>query len=137
MTLVLLVDDDPLIADIVDAGLRQAGYTVGVLSDGRGVLDVVEFKKPALVILDCAMPLMPGIEVLHRIRSSKACFGLPILMLTARGSPADRDIAMRAGATSYMHKPFKIDQLVMRIDRMIEERQFETAFPQNYGSAAR
>lgn len=121
MTLILVVDDDPLFTDIVEAGLRGAGYAVGVLNNGHSVLDVVDFKKPALVILDCAMPHMPGIEVLRQIRSSKTSFHTPILMLTARDRPADRDIAMRAGATSYMIKPFEMPNLLVRIDRMISE----------------
>lgn len=130
MTLILLVDDDPLITDIVEAGLRGAGHAVGVLNDGSGVLDVVEFKRPALVILDCAMPQMPGIEVLRQIRSSKTSFGIPVLMLTGRDRPVDRDIAMRAGATSYMSKPFQMPNLLVRIDRMITE---SLAFDHNAG----
>ncbi len=121
MTLILLVDDDPLIADIVNEGLSRAGYTVGVLRDGRGALEIAEFKKPALILLDCAMPVVPGIEVLRQIRSSRSCFNLPVLMLTARGRTADRAIAMRAGATGYMSKPFDLDLLILRIAQMISD----------------
>jgi len=123
MTLVLLIDDDPLIADIVSASLGNAGYTVGVLSDGRGALQIIEFKRPALVLLDCAMPYVPGVDVLRQIRSSRTCFSVPVLMLTARDRPPDRDIAMRAGATSYMCKPFDVELLITKIDQMIIESQ--------------
>ena len=125
MTLILLIDDDPLVGDIVANGLGKAGYTVGVLSDGRGALGVVEFKRPALVLLDCVMPLMPGVEILRQIRSSKLCFDVPVLMLTARGSAGDRDIAMRAGATGYMSKPFDIKRLAARVDHMISDSLFQ------------
>jgi DNA-binding response OmpR family regulator len=123
MALILLIDDDPLIADLVTANLSKAGHTVGVLNDGRGALAVIEFKRPALVLLDCAMPSVPGIEVLRQIRSSKVCFGMPVLMLTARGQSADRDIAMRAGATGYMCKPFDLELLALKVEEMIRESQ--------------
>lgn len=119
MALILLVDDDPLIADVVSQSLGKAGHAVGVLVDGRRALEVIEFKRPALVLLDCAMPFMPGIEVLRKIRSSRSCFDVPVLMLTARGRTADRDIAMRAGATAYMSKPFEVDRLISKADQMI------------------
>ena len=121
MTLVLMVDDDPLIADVVRAALKPLGYTVGVVSDGRAVLEIVEFKRPALVILDCAMPLMPGIEVLRRIRTSRTASSVPVLMLTARSSAADREIGMRAGASFYMKKPFDADQLAAVVDDLVRE----------------
>ena len=120
MTLVLMIDDDPLIADVVRAALKPLGYTVGVVSDGRAVLEIVEFKRPALVILDCAMPLMPGIEVLRRIRTSRTASSVPVLMLTARSS-ADREIGMRAGASFYMKKPFDADQLAAVVDDLVRE----------------
>lgn len=136
MTLILLVDDDPLVADVVDAGLSGAGYTVGLLSDGRRALQVVEFKRPALVLLDCAMPLVPGIEVLRQIRASKICFGVPILMLTARDRRSDRDIAMRAGATGYMCKPFDIETLIMTVDEMVNDSQSKPGAGRRFSSAA-
>ena len=135
MTLVLLIDDDPLIADIVSTSLGNGGYTVGILSNGRSALEVVEFKRPALVILDCAMPHVPGIEVLRQIRASRTCFSVPILMLTGRDRPSDRDIAMRAGATSYMSKPFEVDRLVLRVDDLIVERRQSYSRPPRRFSA--
>jgi DNA-binding response OmpR family regulator len=119
----MLIDDDPLLGDVVSASLSQEGYTVGVLPDGRGAVGIIEFKRPALVLLDCAMPFVPGIEVLRAIRASRICFAVPVLMLTARDQSSDRDIAMRAGATSYMCKPFDADRLVMTVDQMIGDDQ--------------
>ncbi|MEO6248923.1 MAG: response regulator [Sphingomicrobium sp.] len=121
MPLILLVDDDPLVADIVQMSLEAAGHTVGTLSDGRRALEVVEFKKPALVLLDCAMPFVPGVEVLRQIRSSRYCFDTPVLMLTARGGQTDRDIAMRAGASGYLRKPFDTQHLAMRVEEIIRD----------------
>ena len=118
MTLVLLIDDDPLIAEIVTESLSD--YTVGWLADGRGALQVIETKQPALVLLDCSMPFIPGTEVLRSVRLSTKCCSIPVLMLTSRASGTDRDIAFNAGATDYLSKPFDSDQLAIMVDAMIE-----------------
>jgi DNA-binding response OmpR family regulator len=119
MPLILLVDDDLLVADIVRASLEPLGYVVGVATDGVGVLGIVEFKRPALVILDCVMPIKPGIEVLREIRTSRTCYATPVLMLTARASPRDESIALGAGATEYLRKPVDPDRLVATVEAMI------------------
>ena len=121
MTFILLIDDDPLIADVVTVSLGNAGYTVGCLTDGQRAVEVVELKRPALVLLDCAMPFVPGIEVLRRIRISSICFDVPVLMLTARGSSTDREIALRAGATNYMAKPLDLDKLAATVGAMVSD----------------
>ena len=118
MTFILLIDDDPLIADIVTESLGNAGYTVGCLTDGQRAVEVIELKRPALVLLDCAMPYVPGVEVLRRIRTSSICFAVPVLMLTARASSTDRAIALRAGATDYMAKPLNLDKLAATVGAM-------------------
>lgn len=122
MTLVLLVDDDPLIAEVVTMSLGQAGYVVGWLTDGRRAVETIETKQPALVMLDCAMPFLAGVEILRRIRSSRVCFSVPVLMLTARSNSTDREIALRAGANDYMAKPFDPDQLAATVDAMVSDR---------------
>jgi DNA-binding response OmpR family regulator len=119
MTLVLLVDDDLLVADIVRASLEPHGYIVGVVNDGVGVLDIVEFKRPSLVILDCMMPIKPGMEVLREIRTSRSCYATPVLMLTARVSSRDESIALGSGATEYLRKPVDPDKLVATVEAMI------------------
>lgn len=124
MTLVLLIDDDPLIADVVTASLGNAGYTVGCLSDGRRAVEVIEQKRPALILLDCSMPFVPGVEVLRRIRISRICFDTPVLMLTARRSLTDKAIALRAGATDYMSKPFDLDKLAATVGIMVRGNDY-------------
>ena len=123
MALILIADDDELIVEMVADALRQRGHVVGTLDDGRHVVDVVMFKRPALVILDCGMPMMSGIEVLRKMRSSTGCFDTPVLMLTGRRSEADEEIALRAGANDYMRKPFDLAKLVHRAESMILEAE--------------
>ena len=118
MTLVLLIDDDPLIAEIVTASLPD--YTVGWLADGRAAVQVIENKQPALILLDCSLPFIPGMELLRSLRLSNKCCSIPVLMLTSRSSGSDRDIAFHAGATDYLSKPFDSDQLAVVVDGMIK-----------------
>lgn len=122
MTLVLIADDDPLTVDVIRGALSKCGYTVGALPDGRDLVRVVEAKRPALIILDCMMPQVSGIEALRGIRASRTCFDVPVLMLTARSSMGDQQIAMRAGASEYLRKPFDPDQLVAVVDCLLDER---------------
>lgn len=123
MALILIADDDELIVDMVADALRQRGHVVGTLDDGRHVMDVVNFKRPALVILDCGMPTVSGIDVLRQIRASQTRFDTPVLMLTGRRSDADEEIAFRAGANDYMRKPFSLEKLVHRAESLIIEAE--------------
>jgi DNA-binding response OmpR family regulator len=132
MALILIADDDELVVEVVQTALSARGHAVGAVEDGIRVLDVVEAKRPALVILDCMMAEVSGIEALRQIRSSKSCYATPVLMLTARCSDSDEEIAMRHGADDYLRKPFSPDQLVARVERLIEhsnERQLAATAP--------
>lgn len=120
MALILLADDDPLIAEIVTATLTPKGHVIGVLPDGQGLVQLVELKRPALVILDCSMPIVGGVEALRKIRASRLFPHVPVLMLTARTSQVDEAIAMEAGATDYLRKPFQPDQLAAWVDCLID-----------------
>lgn len=119
MALILIADDDEIVVGIVREALSARGHIVGALDDGLPVLGVVEFKRPELVILDCSMPELSGIEALRRIRTSRTCFATPVLMLTGRRSAADEEIAMRSGANDYLRKPFDPDQLVSRVEILL------------------
>ena len=123
MALILIADDDELIVEMVAEALRPRGHVVGTLDDGLHVVEVVTFKRPAVVVLDCAMPTMSGIEVLRKMRASTTCFDTPVLMLTGRRSDADEKIAIRAGANDYMRKPFNLAKLVERIETLILEAE--------------
>ncbi len=123
MALILIADDDELIVELVAEALRARGHVVGTVNDGMHVVDIVTFKRPALVVLDCSMPKISGIDVLRRIRTSTACFDTPVLMLTGRRSEADEEIAFRAGANDYMRKPFDLAKLIERIESMILEAE--------------
>ena len=119
MALILIVDDDELVVEMVAEALRPLGHAIGTLDDGLHVIDIVHLKRPALVILDCSMPMLSGIDALRQIRTSALCFDTPVMMLTGRRSVADEEIAIRAGANDYMRKPFDMAKLVARTDTLL------------------
>jgi DNA-binding response OmpR family regulator len=121
MPLIIIADDDELVIDVVRAALEARGHVVGSLGDGRGVRQVVELKRPDAVILDCSMDDVSGIVALREIRASVKAAATPVLMLTARRSRADEKIARVAGADDYLRKPFDPDELVARIEALIDE----------------
>jgi DNA-binding response OmpR family regulator len=123
MTLILIADDDFLVVDVVRDALGACGYIVGAVDNGMMVKTVVELKRPDLVILDCTMPEMSGVEALRQIRRSPVANATPVLMLTARRSDADEDIAVRAGANDYLRKPFDPDQLIARVEMLLERAE--------------
>ena len=141
MALILIADDDELIVEMVAEALRSRGHVVGTFDDGVHLVDIVTFKRPALVILDCAMPKMSGIEVLRKLRSSTACFDTPVLMLTGRRSGADEEIAISAGADDYLRKPFELTELVERVECLLTSegrpRAAETLFNRSRGLETR
>ncbi|HYN45183.1 MAG TPA: response regulator, partial [Allosphingosinicella sp.] len=87
--------------------------------------DIVEFKRPDLVILDCNMPEIGGIEALRQIRLLRIAYATPVLMLTARRGESDEEIAMRAGASDYLRKPFDPDQLVSRVEDLLRRAELQ------------
>ena len=119
MPLVIIADDDELVVDIVRTALEARGHVVGRLDDGKPVRDVVELKRPDVVILDCAMEVS-GIVALKEIRASEWAYATPVLILTARRSTADEEIAWSAGADDYLRKPFDPDELVARVEALMD-----------------
>ena len=112
----LVVDDDDLIAEMVCDMLINAGHAAGHCSDGHEALRLMCFRPPHLLVLDCNMPNMSGIEVLRKMRRDPRLFKIPVLMLTARASDNDQRIAHFEGAHDYMIKPFLADELIHRVE---------------------
>lgn len=122
MARIIIADDDELIVETVRCALEARGHVVGALPDGARVKRVVETKRPDVVILDCAMPHVSGVEALRQIRNSARTYSTPVLMLTARRSASDEEIAIRAGADDYLRKPFCPDQLVACVEALLDHR---------------
>jgi DNA-binding response OmpR family regulator len=101
---VLLIEDEPNIAEAMRFLLTREGFRVSHLADGHDVLDLVQRDRPDLLILDHMLPGMSGLEILQALRADPQTSELPVMMLTARGR--DRALAERAGADRFISKPF-------------------------------
>lgn len=103
---VLLVEDEPHIAEAIRFILGRAGWAVEVEPDGARALARVRALRPDVVVLDLMLPGRSGLEILTDMRADPALAQLPVLMLTARGQGRDREAAQNAGATAFLAKPF-------------------------------
>jgi len=111
---VLLVEDDPAIAELVRHHFSKEGFAVTTTPSGEEAMILVEEIRPALVVLDWMIEGVSGIEVCRRLRRSSANAALPILMLTARGEEEDRVRGLETGADDFVTKPFSPRELVAR-----------------------
>jgi DNA-binding response OmpR family regulator len=109
---ILVVEDEPSIAEVVSLYLGRAGFEVRTVGDGLAALDEVERKTPDLIVLDLMLPKLDGLEVTRRVRSRR---DTPIIMLTARKSEIDRIGGLELGADDYVVKPFSAQELVSRV----------------------
>lgn len=118
---VLLVEDDDLIGCGIEAGLRQAGFTVDWARDGRQANLALGPTAYALVILDLGLPRMSGMDLLKWLRNAGR--DMPVLVLTAKGTVADRVGGLEAGADDYMGKPFDLGELIARCRALLRRSQ--------------
>ena len=116
MTRVLVVDDDPTIAEVVVGYLRRAGFEVDSAADGRAALAACVPDLPDLVVLDLVMPGMDGLEVCRQLRRRAP---VPVIMLTAMGEAEDRVLGLELGADDYVTKPFSPRELVLRVESVL------------------
>ena len=112
---VLVVDDDPFIARLLEIELQASGYDVAVAGDGKQALDQVGERVPALVLADVMMPNMDGLELTRRLRDDPSTCSVSIILLTARGLSADKLEGFAVGADDYIVKPFDTPELLARI----------------------
>jgi DNA-binding response OmpR family regulator len=110
---ILLVEDDPRVARIVERGLTEAGHQVAVAPDGAEALARAEAERYDLIVLDVLLPALDGLEVCRRLRQQR--LRTPILMVTARDAVPDRVAGLDAGADDYLVKPFALDELLARV----------------------
>ncbi len=113
---VLVVEDDPTVREVVSGYLRSAGLVVDEASDGFTAIHVAERTPPDLVVLDRMLPGVDGLEVIRRLRRSRA---VPIILLTALGATEDRIDGLEAGADDYLVKPFSPRELVLRVQSIL------------------
>jgi DNA-binding response OmpR family regulator len=121
---ILIVEDEPEIANYLRRGLAYQGFTVEAVADGIAALEAARERPPDLIVLDLMLPGLDGIEVTRRLRTASS---VPIIMLTARESVADRVAGLESGADDYVRKPFAFEELVARINVQLRRRQSQAS----------
>jgi DNA-binding response OmpR family regulator len=120
MSTILVVEDEPELARLVERELEAAGYEVRRAADGATALRLFAEVGPELVVLDWMLPGTDGLEVLRRLRATSA---VPVLMLTARAEEVDRVIGLEVGADDYLTKPFGTRELVARVRALLRRQE--------------
>ena len=121
---VLVVDDDPALAEMLTIVLRGEGFDTAVVADGSRAMPALREFKPDLVLLDLMLPGMNGIDVCKAIRAES---GVPVVMLTAKTDTVDIVLGLESGADDYVVKPFKPKELVARIRARLRRTEAEPA----------
>ncbi|EEG76465.1 response regulator transcription factor [Dethiobacter alkaliphilus] len=116
---ILLVEDEKNIVLGVTICLRSEGLEVEVAEDGADALRKIEAEKPALVLLDLVMPKLNGLDALQIMKEKEEMKDIPVIVLSARAQEEDIQRAMDLGANDYMAKPFRPDELLAVIDRVL------------------
>ena len=123
----LVVEDEPAIADVLRLNLRAAGYGVEVVGDGGEALRATRALRPSAIVLDIGLPTLDGIEVCRRLRAGGDW--TPVLFVTARDDEVDRILGLELGADDYLTKPFSPRELVARVGTVLRRTRGEAAAP--------
>ncbi len=119
---VLVVDDEPMVVEVLQRYLQRDGFTVHTARDGADALREAQRQPPDLVILDLMLPAVDGLEVCRTLRRSSQ---VPILMLTARSDEADKIRGLGLGADDYVVKPFSPNELMARVKALLRRASLE------------
>ncbi len=113
---ILVVEDEPMVAEVVQRYLRRDGHEVQVVRDGNAALETFDRFQPDLIVLDVMLPGIDGFEVCRRVRARSQT---PVIMLTARGEEIDKLVGLGLGADDYVTKPFSPRELAARVKAML------------------
>lgn len=114
---VLVVDDEPVLAEMVSMALRYEGWSISTAGDGESAIATARNQRPDVVVLDVMLPDMSGLDVLHKLRQEIP--QLPVLLLTAKDAIEDRIAGLTAGGDDYVTKPFSIEEVVLRLRALL------------------
>jgi len=115
-SVVLVVDDDPVILKLLTLNFELEGYEVCAATDGAEALERVRDRRPAVVVSDIMMPVMSGLDLVAAMRSDHDLSAIPVLLLSAKAQATDVRAGMDAGAVDYVTKPFEPMDLVRRVE---------------------
>ncbi len=121
--IITIIDDEPDILELVRLHLEKAGFTVKAFEEVFSFLDSLDKYPPELIILDLMLPGEDGLEICKRLKTDSRTSAIPIIMLTARSSEADKIVGLELGADDYVTKPFSPGELVARVKAVIRRGQ--------------
>lgn len=131
---VLVVDDEPIVVEVVARYLVREGFHVVTAATGDAALELARVSRPSLIVLDVMLPGLSGVDVCRRLREgprptvpASGALTVPIILLTARGEEADRITGLRSGADDYVVKPFSPAELVERVKAQLRRVHLDTA----------
>jgi DNA-binding response OmpR family regulator len=132
---ILIVEDDPDIAQLVARYLEKAGFASEWVATGSGALQTIAARSFDVLILDLMLPHVDGIELCRRVRADPRTANLPIIMLTARADESERIVGLEIGADDYVAKPFSPSELVARVRALLRraQRDSKTGHTLTYG----
>jgi len=116
---IVLAEDEPQIARLIEFKLKKEGYEVTWKENGEEALKAIKADKPDLILLDVMMPVMDGYEVLRRLKEDESLKNIPVIMLTARAQERDVVKGIDLGAEDYITKPFHPAELLARVKRIL------------------
>ncbi|HHT9118210.1 MAG TPA: response regulator transcription factor [Candidatus Hypogeohydataceae bacterium YC38] len=120
MKKILLVEDEPSIARLVQFKLAKEGFDVTPKRNGREALEWLEDNKPDLILLDVMMPEMDGMEVLRQLKEDDSLKHIPVIMLSAKGQRSEIERCLTSGAADYIVKPFSPAEIIERVNALIK-----------------
>jgi two-component system alkaline phosphatase synthesis response regulator PhoP len=123
---ILIADDNPQGAELLEAYLDELGAEVKTAGDGEATLKLVSEWKPDLLLLDIMMPRMSGFEVCKRLRSNEETKKLGILMVTALDQPVDIERAVEAGTDDFLTKPINKNELLRRVKALLKSKKADS-----------
>jgi two-component system phosphate regulon response regulator PhoB len=121
-TTILVVEDEPAIAELLSVNLSFAGHRVVLAPDAETAEQMISAEMPDLILLDWMLPGMSGVRLAKKLRSQERSKSVPIIMLTARGQEADKVEGLETGADDYISKPFSPRELMARIKAVLRRR---------------
>jgi two-component system phosphate regulon response regulator PhoB len=124
---ILLVEDEPDIAEVLRFNLEKADFDVEIERRGDQALEAIRRQAPDLIVLDLMLPGLDGLEVTRLIKRDPATARIPLVMLTAKGEEVDRIVGLELGADDYIPKPFSPREVVLRIKAVLRRRNHEGA----------
>lgn len=123
MAKILVVEDDEMLADLMQQTLELSDHTAMVARNGVEALAAASDDSPEIILMDIGMPLMDGFEATRRLKADARTNSIPIIALTAHASANDRKEALAAGADEYEPKPVDFDRLLTKVDALLHRRE--------------